>query len=179
MTLSTSKRRFTAAALTAAALTISVPVAQAQSPDAFERAVASQQQSPSFVGSPDAIDRAVAAREANKVELALDVRERALTERPATTTTTTTPGPDAFERALITHANEQTLKTAAMLDARERSFASRPVGSVQHPTMSGRGLDWGDFGIGAGAGLGSALVLVLLGAAILGSRRTHDRATTA
>jgi hypothetical protein len=176
MTLSTSKRRFTAVALTAAALTISVPVAQAQSPDAFERAVASQQQSPSFVGSPDAIDRAVAAREANKVELALEVRERALTERPATTTTL---GPDAFERALITHADEQTLKTTAMLDARERSFASRPLGSVQQPRVSGHGLDWGDFGIGAGAGLGSALVLVLLGAAILGSRRTHDRVTTA
>lgn len=178
MTLSTSKRRFSAAALTAAALTISVPVAHAQSPDAFERAVASQQQSPSFVGSPDAIDRAVAAREANKVELALDIRERALTERPATTTTTR-PGPDAFERALITHGDEQTLKTTAMLDARERSLASRPVGSVQPPTVSGRGLDWGDFGIGAGAGLGSALVLVLLGTAILGSRRTHDRTTTA
>jgi hypothetical protein len=173
MTLSTSKRRFTAAALTAAALTISVPVAQAQSPDAFERAVVSQQQSPAFVGSPDAIDRAVAAREANKVELALDVRERGLTERPASTTTVP---PDAFERALVTHTDGLTAQAVSMLESRERGLVGRPVAS-QPAFATTAGFDWSDFGVGAGTGIG--LVLLLVGLGVLAIRRSHEHVTPA
>jgi hypothetical protein len=174
MTPSTSKRRFTAAALTAAVLTILAPVAQAQSPDAFERAARSQQQSTTFVGSPDAIDRAIAAREANQLQLALEVRERALTERP----TTTTPGPDAFERALVTHNDGLTAQTVAMLDARERALFERPIAS-QPSEATTPGFDWSDFGIGAGAGIGLMLVLLGLSAGVLGLRRGESRVETA
>jgi hypothetical protein len=172
MTRST-KSRFTAIALTAAALTISAPVAQAQSPDAFERAVRSEQQSPTSVGSPDAIDRAIAAREANRVSTALEVRERGLTERPASTTTVP---PDAFERALVTHTDDLTARTVSMLDSRERGLAGRPVGS-QPAVATTPGFDWSDFGIGAGIGL--MVGLLALGAGVAALRRTHARVTTA
>jgi hypothetical protein len=169
-----SKRsRITAMALTAAALTISAPVAQAQSPDAFERAVRSEQQSPTFVASPDAIDRAIAAREANRVLVTLDARERALTERPASTTTVP---PDAFERALVTHTDGLTARTRSMLDSRERGLTGRPVGS-QPAVATTTGFDWSDFGIGAGIGLMVALLALGGGVAVL--RRTHARVTTA
>ena len=172
MTLSITKRRFSALALTAAALTIGAPVAEAQSPDAFERAVQGRQtqQNHTFVGSPDVIDRAIAARESNQVQTALDTRERALTERP---TSTTTPGPDAFERALITHADEQTLKTAAMLDARERGLGEQRTLASQASVTGSEGFDWDEFGMGAAAGL------VLLGGLGALALRRSGRVTTA
>ena len=174
MTRST-KSPFAALALTAAALTISVPVAAAQSPDAFERAVLSQQQSPTFVGSPDAIDRAVAAREANRVLVTLDVRERALTERPASTTTVS---PDAFERALVTHSDGLTAQTAAMLDRRERGLVGRSFAVESQPAVATTArFDWSDFSVGAGTGIGFALLLIGLG--VLAIRRSHERVTTA
>ena len=170
------RRRFTAATLTAAAaLTIAAPVAQAQSPDAFERAVRSQQSQPTFVGTPDAIDRAIAAREAQKVAAALEIRERALIERP---TTTTTAPPDAFERALVTHADGLTAQTVSMLEGRERALVGRPVTS-QPVIGSQSGFDWSDFGMGAGAGIGLMLALLGLGAGVLALRRDHSRVTTA
>jgi hypothetical protein len=175
MTRSTSKR-LVALALSAAALTIAVPVAPAQSPDAFMRALNSQQQQqPTFVGSPDAIDRAIAAREAEKAYLALEARERALTERP---TGTPTSGPDAFERALVTHADARTAQIASMLDRRERSLVSRPVSTPIVGTTPSR-FDWSDFGMGAGAGVGLMLVLLGLGAGVLAQRRNDARVTTA
>jgi hypothetical protein len=173
MTRSVNKR-FAAAALTAAAVTIWVPVAQAQSPDAFERAVQSRQPSPTVLRIPDAIDRAVAAREARKAQAAIDARERALTERPAPSAT---PGPDAFERALVTHTDAVRMQTASMLDGRERALAVRSATPTQ--VAGADGFDWGDFGVGAGAGIGGALMLLGLGAGVLAIRRSDERVTTA
>ena len=176
MTRSTS-RRFAAVALTAAALTIAAPVAQAQSPDAFERAVRSEQQSkPTFVGSPDAIDRAIAARNAQQVAAALEARERALTERP---TSTTTAPPDAFERALVTHSDGLTAQTVSMLESRERALVGRPVPSQQVAAAPAGGFDWSDFGLGAGLGVGLTIGLLGIGAGITATRRSDGRMTTA
>jgi hypothetical protein len=172
MTRSTN-RRFAAAALTAAALTIAVPVAQAQSPDAFERAVRSQEQSnPTFVGTPDAVDRAIAAREARQVAAAIEARERALTERPSTITT---HGPDAFERAVITHTDAMNAQTVSMLDSRERALSGRPSVSSPGLVASGEGFEWSEFGMGAGAAIGLVLIAGL-GALAL---RRSGRVTTA
>jgi hypothetical protein len=126
-----------------------------------------------FRGHPDAIDRAVAARQAELRETALEARERGLVERPAVTLV----GPDALERALISHTDEMTTRTAAMLDARERALTGRPVSSVERPS-SLPGFGWSEFGIGAGAGIGAALLLALAGIALVGSRR-GERVKTA
>jgi hypothetical protein len=155
MTRST-KHRFAATALTAAALTVSVPVAQAQSPDAFERAVQSQQQ-PTITRSPDVIDRAIAAREADRAYVAHDGWERTLSGRP---TSTSTVAPDAFERALITRS-EGARQTASMLDTRERALGE--LRTTSSPTPASGGFDWSDFSLGAGAGIG--LMLAVLGLA--------------
>ena len=170
MTTSThTTRRLVTVAAVIGAMTLLVPVAQAQqSPDVVMRAVNARN---APVDSPDVIMRAVNARQNDKLA-AIDARERALTERPVVAP----PVPDALERALNTHTNALTTTTTAMLDARERSLASRPVGSVQQPVVVESGFDWSDFGAGAGAG--SALAL-LLGAGILGIRRTQGRVTTA
>jgi hypothetical protein len=176
MTRSNHSKRFAVAALSVAALTIAVPVAQAQSPDAFERAAQSQErQTPTFVGSPDAIDRAIAARQAQSMLRALEIRERALTERSGATTTV---APDAFERALVTHADGLTAQTVSMLDSRERALVGRPTPSQPVAVTSG-GFDWSDFGVGAGAGIGLMLVLLGLGAGLPAFRRDDSRATTA
>jgi len=175
MTRSTHKRRFTAIALTIAALTIAVPVAQAQSPDVVERAVQSRQQNTTFVGHPDAVDRAIAARNAEQTLLALEIRERALTERPASTTTAP---PDAFQRALVTHADELAAQTVSMLDERERALVVRPT-PTQPVVATAGGFDWSDFGMGAGAGIGLMLVLLGLGAGVLALRRDNSHVTTA
>ena len=168
MTTSTYTRRLAIAAAVVGAMTVLVPVAQAQSPDAFMRSVNTQN---AQAQEPDAFMRAVNAQQTDKLA-AIDARERALTERPGVAPAI---GPDALERALLTHTDTMTTKTAAMLDARERSLASRPVGSIQQPVVDS-GFDWGEFG--AGAGIGSVLAL-LLGAGIVGIRRSHSRVTTA
>jgi hypothetical protein len=165
--------RIAAVALSAAALT-AVPVAQAQSPDAFERAAQSRQQTTTFVGHPDAIDRAIAARNAEQTLQALEIRERALIERPVSTVA----GPDAFERALVTHADGLTAQTVSMLDERERALVGRPAPTQPVVTPTG-GFDWSDFGMGAGAGIGLMLVLLGLGAGVLAQRRGDSRMTTA
>jgi hypothetical protein len=167
----TTKQRLVAIALAAGALAISVPVAQAQSPDAFERAVNSHEANPTFTGSPDAIDRAVAARQADKLA-AIDARERGV-ERPAHQSV----APDAFERALITHTDAMTSQTAAMLDSRERALSERPTSSSPLLVAASGGFDWSDFSVGAGTGIG--LVLLLLGLGVLAIRRSHERVTTA
>jgi len=124
-----------------------------------------------FRGSPDAIDRAVAAHQAELRSTALEARERGMIERPVVAPV----GPDAFERALITHGGE----TMAMLDSRERSLATRPPGSTAIAASSASaGFDWSDFGIGAGAGIGLVLTLVGLGAGVAAMRR-NGRVTTA
>jgi hypothetical protein len=152
-------KRNAVAALVAGTVLVIVPVAQADS---------------GFTGSPDAIDRALAARQAEKFA-AIDARERGLTERP--TLESIGSAPDAFERALITHAGDVRSQTISMLDARERAQSTRPVAS--EPISSSGGFDWGDFGVGAGAGIGSMLVVLGLGATFLGVRRQSGRMTTA
>ena len=170
MTTSTnSKRRLAGLAASVAAMAFLVPVARAQSPDAFMRAVDAQQQTQ--IRTPDVFVRAVNARPSDKFA-AIDARERGLTERPAVQPS---PGPDAFERALITHADALTAQTVAMLDARERSLASRPLGSVQQPVPAS-GFDWSDFGIGAGAGL---LLALVAGVAAFVVGRSYGRLKTA
>jgi hypothetical protein len=162
-------RRLVTVAAVIGAITLLVPVAQAQqSPDVVMRAVNART---AQVDSPDVIMRAVNAQQNDKLA-AIDARERALTERPGAASA---PGPDALERALNTHSNALTATTTAMLDARERSLASRPVGFVQQPVVE-PSFDWSDFG--AGAGVGSALAL-LVGAGVLGIRRNQSRVTTA
>ena len=165
-----STKLYAAGALAAAALTISAP-AQAQSPDAFERAVQSRQPSPTVLRVPDAIDRAVAAHEAEMKAAVIDARERALTERP-----TSTGGPDAFERAIVNRTAELTAQRASMLDSRERALVARPTTLTQ--TAGSDRFDWGDFGVGAGAGIGFVLVLLALGAGLLMTRRTDEHAST-
>ena len=129
----------------------------------------------SFSGSPDAIDRAVAAHQAELRSMALEARERGMIERPVVAPV----GPDAFERALITHGGEATTHKFAMLDSRERSLATRPPGSTAIAASSASaGFDWSDFGIGAGAGIGLVLTLVGLGAGVAAMRR-NERVTTA
>jgi hypothetical protein len=151
------------AALVAGAVMVIVPVAQADS---------------GFTGSPDAIDRALAARQAETFA-AIDARERGMTERP--TLERIGSAPDAFERALIAHADAVRSETISMLDARERAQSTRPVASEpisSEPISSTGSFDWSDFGVGAGAGVGSMLVVLGLGAALLGARRQSGRMTT-
>ncbi len=159
---------FAAGALTTLVLAISAP-AQAQSPDAFERAVQSRQPSPTVLRVPDAIDRAVAAHEAQKKLAAIDARERALTERPLAKAV----GPDAFERAVVNRTAELTAQTASMLDNRERALAVRPTAATQ--AAGSDGFDWGDFGVGAGVGIG---LVLLLGLGTIALRR-NERMSTA
>jgi len=166
-----SKRRVALVAMVAGALTVLAPVAQADPGDAFMRALENRQSTPSFIGSPDAIDRAVAAKEASKVA-AIDARERALSERPSVGPS---HGPDAFERALISHANGLHSQTVAMLDSRERSLGTRPLPAQSAETSASAGFDWGDFGVGAGVGIGLALLLGLGTAAL----RRHESVSTA
>jgi hypothetical protein len=174
MNLSTHKRRTAAATISAAVLTIVVPVAQAQTPDAFERAVQSHpSESRTFLGSPDAIDRAIAAREAQRKAMVLDARERSLTERPAATTSV---APDAFERALTTHTDALTTRTMSQLNARERALTERPTIVSPAAVTVSEGFDWGDFWMGAGAGIGLVLVAGLGGLLI---RRSQTGLTTA
>lgn len=154
-TSTSSKRRLATAASIAGALTILVPVAQADS---------------SFRGSPDAIDRALAAQQLEKVA-AIDARERSMLTRPGLVSEAAPP--DAFERALQNRATGISPDTISMLDAREQSLAARPVGAVQ-PTVSDTAFDWADFGIGAGAGIGFMLVLGALGIGVLATRRDHE-----
>lgn len=176
MTTSThSKRRLTIVAAVVGAMTVLVPVGQAQSPDAFERALRNHQtQQQSFVGSPDAIDRALAAREAQKLE-AIDARERGMTERPSASTRTTY-APDAFERAVVTYTDAMNGQKISMLDARERALSERPTVSSTVSMTGSEGFDWGDFGIGAGAAIGLVLIA---GLGALAIRRSQSRVTTA
>lgn len=202
-----SKRRLATIALIAGALTVLVPVAQAESgsqgsPDVVDRAVAARQAETRFLGSPDAIDRAVAAKQAQKLS-AIDARERGMVERPAHHSVP----PDAFERALITHADAVTSQTVSMLNSRERGLGERPGSVVSVPSTvverilaqergraadlgllrpSGiRGetagasgaFDWSDFGVGAGAGL--MLGLLVLAGGVITIRRSHRHVTTA
>ncbi len=132
----------------AGAFAVLVPVAQAGS---------------GFNGSPDAIDRAVAAEQAKKVA-AIDARERSMLTRPVLESVGTPP--DAFERALITHADGVTSRTIPMLDA----------GLLPTRTVESR-FNWSDFGIGAGAGIGFILIVVGLGAGVLVVRHSHGRVT--
>jgi hypothetical protein len=165
-----SKQRVTIVAMVVGALTLLAPPAQADSGDAFTRALENRESTPSFIGSPDAIDRALAAKEASKVA-AIDARERALSERPRVGPSL---GSDAFERALVTHANEIDSRTVSMLDRRERALGERPLAASPVAVSDGR-FDWGDFGVGAGAGVGIVL-LVGLGTVAL---RRNERMSTA
>lgn len=201
-----SKRRLATIALIAGALTVLVPVAQADSgsqgsPDVVDRAVAARQAETGFLGSPDAIDRAVAAKQAQKLS-AIDARERGMVERPAHHSVP----PDAFERALTTHADTVTSQTVSMLNKRERGLGERPGGVVSVPSTVERILaqergraadfgllrpseirgetagasgafDWSDFGVGAGAGL--MLGLLALAGGVIAIRRSHRHMTTA
>jgi hypothetical protein len=180
-----SKRIVVSTALVAGALTVAAPVAAAQSssPDVVERAVESKlaEQHP-FQASPDAIDRAVAARQttlATSFRGSPDAIERAVAAARSLPTFQGSPDaidrhlaranasfpPDAFERALITNTS-----------ARTTSLAAPVVHSSDVPTSSG--VDWSDFGLGAGIGLGSALLLTGLGLGVLMLRR-GQRMTTA
>jgi hypothetical protein len=156
----TLTKRHAAAALVAGAVSLLAPVAQADT---------------GFRGSPDAIDRGLAAKEASKLA-AIDARERGLTER---STFGGTYGPDAFERALATHADEIESKMISMFDSRERAMVQRPLTSSPVAASEGGSLDWQDFSVGAGAGIVLMLVLLGLGAVIASNRRGHDRVTTA
>jgi hypothetical protein len=167
MSATSSKRRVAMIATVAGALTVLAQVAQAAPPDVVERAAASRAANPSFAGSPDAIDRAVAARQAEAKFTALEARERALTERPGRVVRY---APDAIERALNTHTNDVTHQKVAMLDNRERALVFRPTPTTTAVGTQG-GLDWSDFGLGAGAGL--VLLLGTLGAGFLVAR--HGR----
>jgi len=166
------KRRLAIVAIVAGALVTS-QVTQADPGDAFERALKNHQAASSFVGHPDAIDRALVAKEASKLA-AIDARERGLTER---STFGGTYGPDAFERALITHTDGVTSQKISMLDSRERALGERPPTSSPVAAPDG-GFDWTDFSVGAGAGIGLMLVLLGLGVVVI-VRRSHARMTTA
>lgn len=131
------------------------------------------QTSSGFTRSPDAIDRALAAEQAQKIA-AIDAGERALLERP-TLAGRRASGPDAFERALITHADAIGSRTASMPGARQRTLAA-PL-AASSPTLAPSSFDWGDFGLGAGAGIG--LMLVLVGFGALTQRRRQEGMTTA
>ena len=155
------------------ALAVAAPVAQAAPPDAFERAVGNHQAEYTFVGHPDAIDRALATREFERLA-AIDARERALSERPAATPAV---GPDAFERALVTHSDALVAETAAMLDARERSLETRPTSPTPIATPGEFG--WSEFGVGAGAGAGLAFVLLVLGLGAWVARRDQQQVSGA
>lgn len=137
----------------------------------------------SFSGSPDAVDRAVAASQAELRSTALEARERGMIERPAVAPV----GPDAFERALITHGGkvspqitplERREQLLAMLERREQSLATRPPSSSQIATTSSA-FDWSDFGIGAGTGIVLMLALLGLGAGVLATRRSDEHVATA
>jgi hypothetical protein len=169
MSATTFSKRVALIGMVAGALTVLAPVAQAAPPDALERAVANRESAPSFNGSPDVVDRAVAANERSKVA-SIDARERALTERPSTSSSY---GPDAVERALTTRANEIESRTVSMLDSRERALGERPL--TASPTFSDGGFDWGNFGFGAGVGVG-IMLLVGLGAVAV---RRNERISTA
>jgi hypothetical protein len=161
-TSTSSKRRLATVALIAGALTILVPVAQADS---------------SFRSSPDVIDRAVAAQQAEKVA-AIDARERAMLTRPDLRSVAAPP--DAFERALQNRptGTPSLLAVQQFLanDARQRTLEARRVGLV-YPAVSSTGFDWNDFGVGAGAGIALMLAILGLVVGVPVGRRGHGRAT--
>jgi hypothetical protein len=139
--LTNSKRRLVVTALVAGALTIAVPVATA---DVVDRAVAAKlAEQPRFNGSPDAFDRAAAARYAQTTfQGSPDAMDRLRDAQPSY-------APDAFERAVISNTNSRT--------------EAAPV--VASTEVSSSGLDWSDFGLGAGLmaallGLGVGLVAI-------------------
>ncbi|MEX0850477.1 MAG: hypothetical protein WD015_03140 [Gaiellaceae bacterium] len=160
-TSTSSKRHLATVALIAGALTMLVPVAQADS---------------GFKGSPDAIDRALAARQLEMTAV-LDARERSMLTRPDLGSVAAPP--DAFERALQnrpTGTPPLPLQHFLANDARQRSLDARHVGSVQR-TVSSTGFDWDAFGVGAGAGIGFILATLALGVGVLVVRRGHGRVT--
>ncbi len=167
-----SKRRVALIGMVAGALTVLVPVGQADPGDAFMRALENRQTAPSFIGSPDAIDRALAAKERSKVA-AIDARERGLTER---TSIGTTHGPDAFERAVSRRSDGTHPRPAHLIDGRVGVLVERPPSAS--PVAAGDGgFDWSDFGLGAGTGMGFVLVALGIGIGVLAVRRGQGRLT--
>jgi hypothetical protein len=141
-----------------------VPVAAADSgfqgsPDAIDRAAASRLAADtSFQGNPDAIERAVAARQS---QTPFD-RSAFAIERARDARQSLTYPPDAFERALVTNSND-----------RAKSLAAPVVDSTE--ISSSGGVDWSDFGLGAGL----VLALLGLGAGIVAIRRSQQGVKTA
>ncbi len=132
--------------LAIAALAVGVQTASAEVPDAFERAVASKQQSMQAGSSvfPDVVERAVAAHQRNqRTELRSDSAESAMVF-DGRLEQTLTPGPrysDSVDGAI---------------------FAAGPDATPSDDSLvrgsSGRELEWPQIGIGFGVG-----ILLMLG----------------
>jgi hypothetical protein len=142
-----------AGSVVAAALVFSAP-AQAQSPDAFERAVAARaslQSSP--IVSPDAFDRAVAARQSLQSSpiVSPDAVDRV---RQATLALQSTPiqPPDAFERALTAQS---------FVSPSSASDGTSTVAAPEIVPSSGDEIEWSQVAAGFGIGISLMLTLVL------------------
>ena len=133
-------------ALVAAAL-VSVPAA-------FGDSWGADRQSQTSVGSPDAVDRAVATEQQQRLQTMLDARERAYgTKREVQLGTGVHP--DAFERAVTAHERTSGFRG----DDRFTIDPSSQPGPLS-VTGDGRDIQWPQVGIGFGIAL--ALLLGLL-----------------
>jgi hypothetical protein len=160
MLVSTIRRAVGVAAI-AAAFAALVPVAGAD---------------PGFQGSPDAIERSLNARQS---ELASgfqgnpDAIERALAAREALVTPSFQGSPDAMDQTRALDSAGLLIHDVVSSGARTESVAS-PVLDATEDVGSG-GIDWSDFGLGAGL----TLVLIGLGAGLIAIRRNHAGMKTA